>query len=96
MRNLSRTIVFKKATLIQKENKMKTTIIILLVIVVEGLGYGWLLGEQNEQLKTENAVLQQKISELNHKFVMAEVESSKLKWDIMLAKAGVPDESDNN
>lgn len=75
---------------------MKSTIVILLVILFEACTYGWLLGEQNEQLKTENAVLQQKISELNHKFVMAEVESSKLKWDIMLAKAGVPQDDNND
>ena len=67
-----------------------------MVILFEGCAYGWLLGEQNEQLRNENAVLTHEISELNHKLVMTDVENSKLKWDLMLAKAGVPqDESDN-
>ena len=75
---------------------MKSIYILLMVILFEGCAYGWLLGEQNEQLRNENAVLTHEISELNHKLVMTDVENSKLKWDLMLAKAGVPqDESDN-
>ena len=72
---------------------MKSIYILLMVILFEGCAYGWLLGEQNEQLRNENAVLTHEISELNHKLVMAEAESSKLKWDIMLARAGVQDEN---
>jgi hypothetical protein len=72
---------------------MKSIYILLMVILFEGCAYGWLLGEQNEQLRNENAVLTHEISELNHKLVMAEAESSKLKWDIMLTRAGVQDEN---
>ena len=54
-----------------------------MAILIEACCYGWLLGEENEQLKSENAVLQQKI-------VMTDVENSRLKWQLQLAKAGVP------
>ena len=56
-----------------------------MAILIEACCYGWLLGEENDQLKAENAMLQQKIT-------MTNVENSKLQWELLLAKAGVPDE----
>ena len=73
---------------------MKSIMILLMVILFEVCGYGWMLGEENEQLKEQNAALTHEISELNHKFVMAEAESSKLKWQLQLAKAGVPQDEE--
>ena len=64
---------------------MKIYIVYIVIIIVEALGYGWLLGEENEKLQAENAMLQQKIT-------MTNVENSKLQWELLLAKAGVPDE----
>ena len=92
MRNLSKTMVSKKVSLIIKDKIMKSIMILLMVILFEVCGYGWMLGEENEQLKEQNAALTHEISELKHSLVMAEAESSKLKWDMMLTKAGVPDE----
>ena len=86
MRNLSKTIVSEKATLINKEINMKLTIVTLLVIVMEALGYGWLLGEENEKLQAE-------VDKLNHQVVMLQSENSRIRWDLMLEKAGVQDEN---
>ena len=62
---------------------MKLTIVTLLVIVMEALGYGWLLGEENEKLQAE-------VDKLNHQVVMLQSENSRIQWDLMLEKAGVP------
>ena len=65
---------------------MKLTIVTLLVIVMEALGYGWLLGEENEKLQAE-------VDKLNHQVVMLQSENSRIRWDLMLEKAGVQDEN---
>lgn len=70
---------------------MKTIIICITVIIAEVFGYGYLLGVENAEQKYSN-----EISELRHNLVMTDVENSKLKWDLMLAKAGVPQDEDNN
>ena len=62
MRNLSRIMVSKKVSLIQRKEIMKTAIVILLVMIMEALVYGYFLGEECEQLKTENSELKQQLA----------------------------------
>ena len=62
---------------------MKSTIVILLVIVLEALGYSYLLGEENEKLQAENAVMKQKI--LDQKSKINELNWIITKMDLVIA-----------
>ena len=83
MRNLSKTIVSEKATLIIKDKNMKTIIMIIAVIVVEACAFTWLLGDENDQLKAENAKLKHQLGYLSDK--NAELQWFITKMDLIIA-----------
>ena len=72
---------------------MKSTIVILLVIVLEALGYSYLLGEENEKLQAENAVMKQKI--LDQKSKINELNWYLAKIEMAVAVHAIKDSLDS-
>ena len=62
---------------------MKIYIVYIVIIIVEALGYGWLLGDENDQLKAENAKLKHQLGYLSDK--NAELQWLVAKMDLIIA-----------